>query len=74
MHHSLVKLTKKLSGFYDKIIFCSYDTKEEPKKYLKYQLHRHSRICHIDNAHQCRFSFPVPHMPHTVIHEPLAVD
>ena len=60
-----------VAGFYDKIIFCSSDIKEEHKKCLENQLHIHPITCYFDNTHQCRFTFP---MPHTVILEPLDVD
>ena len=57
--------------YYDNIISCSSDVPEEHKEYVQYQIHRHSRTCHIGNTHKCRFSFPIPPMSKTVILEPM---
>ena len=60
-----------VAGYFDMIISCSSDIPEEDKKYIKYQLHRHSKTCHIGNTHKCRFGFPLPPMPKTLILEPV---
>ena len=57
--------------FYDNIICCSSDFPEAHKQYIQYQIHRHSRTCHIGNTRRCRFSFPIPPMSKTVILEPI---
>ena len=60
-----------VARFYDNIISCSSDVPEAHKQYIQYQIHRHSRTCHIGNTHKCRFSFPIPPMSKTVILEPI---
>ena len=37
-------------------------------------IHRHSKTCHIGNTHKCRFGFPVPPMPKTLLLEPIECD
>ena len=51
-----------VAKYYDDIIFFSSDVPEEHKEYVHYQIHRHSKICHIGNTHRYRFSFPIPPM------------
>ena len=63
--------TTVVADYYDQIISCSSDVPENYKKYIEYQLHRHSKTCRIGNTHKCRFSFPVPPMRKTVILEPI---
>ena len=60
-----------VARFYDNTISCSSDVPEAHKQYIQYQIHRHSRTCHIGNTHKCRLSFPIPPMTKTVILEPI---
>ena len=60
-----------VAAFYDKIISCSANVPSHHKKYIEYQLHRHSKTCRVGNTTKCRFGFPVPPMPCTLILEPL---
>ena len=60
-----------VGGYIDMIISHLSDIPEEDKKYIKYQLHRHSKTCCIGNTHKCRFGFPVPPMPKTLLLEPV---
>ena len=50
-----------IARFYDNIISCSSDVPEAHKQYIQYQIHRHSRACHIGNTHRS-VDFPVPYL------------
>ena len=60
--------------YYDKIISCSSDIKPEYSNYIKYQIHRHTKSCLRGRRKKCRFGFPQPPMPKTIILEPFAKD
>ena len=36
-----------VADYYDQIISCSSDVPHEHNQYIEYQLHRHSKICHV---------------------------
>ena len=57
--------------FYDNIISCSSDVPEAHKQYIQYQIHSHSKTCHIGNTQKCRFSFPKLPVSKTVILKPI---
>ena len=59
-----------VARFCDNIISCSSDVPEAHRQYIQYQIHRHSRTCHIGNTQKCRF-FSIPPMLNTVILEPI---
>ena len=59
-----------VARFYDNII-CSSDVPEAQKQFIQFQIHRHSRTCHIGNTHKSRFSLPISPMSKTVILEPI---
>ena len=63
-----------VADYYDKIISCSSDVPEEHKEYINYQIHRHSKYCHVGKLKHCRFSFPQPPMPYTCILEPFSAE
>ena len=63
-----------VADYYDKIISCSSDVPEEHKEYIKYQIHRHSKSCHVGKLKHCRFSFPQPPMQYTCILEPFLAE
>ena len=63
-----------VAKYYDNIFSCSSDVPEDHKEYVQYQIHRHSRTCHLGNTQKCRFSFPIPPMSKTVIREPIKVE
>ena len=50
-----------VADYFDMIISCSSDVPEEDKKYIKYQLQRHSKTCQHWNTHKCRFGFFMCH-------------
>ena len=53
---------------------CSSDVPEEHKEYINYQIHRHSKSCHVGKLKHCTFSFPQPPMPYTCILEPFLAE
>ena len=63
--------------FIDKYISCSKPTmesNEEMSALVANQMHRHSHTCRKGRKFQCRFGFPKPPMPNTVLLEPLPAD
>ena len=43
----------EIAEFYDKIISCSSDVPETHKEYIQYQIHRHSKSCHVGKGKPC---------------------
>lgn len=63
---------EEIAAYYDHIISCSKNVSAEKQKYIKYQMHRHSRKgCRIGNTNKCRFGFPIPPMSKTQVLEPI---
>ena len=63
--------------FIDKYISCAKPTvesSEEMSELVANQMHRHSHTCRKGRKFQCRFGFPKPPMPSTVILEELPAD
>ena len=63
--------------FIDKYISCAKPTvesNEEMSELVANQIHRHSHTCRKGRKFQCRFGFPKPPMPRTVILEELPAD
>ena len=63
-----------VTAYYDKIISCSSNVKPEYINYIKYQIHRHTKSCLRGRRKKCRFGFPQPPMPKTIILEPFSKD
>ena len=63
-----------LTTYYDKIISCSTYVKADYNEYIKYQIHRHTKSCLRGRRKKCRFGFPQPPMPKTIILEPFTKD
>ena len=63
-----------VTTYYDKIISCSTDVKADYNEYIKYQIHRHTKSCLRGRRKKCRFGFPQPPMPKTIILEPFTKD
>lgn len=61
-----------LEIFLDKYITCRKDA--TMPELVNYQTHRHARTCRKKGKAICRFNFPIPPMPSTVILEPLVND
>lgn len=58
--------------FIDKYIICKRACDEEVDPYIKYQIHKHTHTCRKgrpDNL-DCRFGFPKPPLPNTLILTP----
>lgn len=64
---------KSCVEFIDKFITCEYDPKNP---LISLQKHRHSHTCKKGKGRKekCRFNFPVPVMPRTMILEPITED
>lgn len=58
--------------FIDKFITCSRVVEDDMRDILQYQVHKHSNTCHKKvGKNKCRFGFPKPPLPETMILEPL---
>ena len=68
-----VDTNEDIVKYIDSCISCSLDVPEEHKKYVKLQVHRHSRTCKIrvGGKNVCRFGIPRFPMRNTAILEPL---
>ncbi len=58
-------------SFIDSWISTEIEVQEEEKKYLNYQIHKHSRSCRKRGEPICRFGIPFFPMKHTAILKPL---
>ncbi|XP_070567337.1 uncharacterized protein [Ptychodera flava] len=64
-----------ITQFIDQYITCSNDTSNESfAELINYQMHRHAKTCKKKGQCVCRFGFPVPPMPRTMILQPLPMD
>ena len=57
-------------AFIDKYVSCYKD--DSVSALINYQTHRHAKTCRKKGKENCRFNFPIPPMPETVILQPLA--
>ncbi|XP_070567274.1 uncharacterized protein [Ptychodera flava] len=65
----------EVTKFIDQYITCDNDTDDESfAELINYQMHRHAKTCKIKGQCVCRFGFPVPPMPRTMILQPLPMD
>ncbi|XP_070538389.1 uncharacterized protein [Ptychodera flava] len=65
----------EITKFIDQYITCSNDTSNESfAELINYQMHRHAKTCKRKGQCVCRFGFPVPPMPRTMILQPLPMD
>ena len=63
---------EEVVNFVDKYITCANDnSSDELKDLVNLQLHRHAKTCKKQGHKICRFNFPLPPMPFTMILEPL---
>ena len=65
---------EEIIAFNDQYISCSTEVHHDDKQYVDMQKHRHSRSCRKKGKAICRFGFPIPPMPQTVILEPYQGD
>lgn len=63
---------KEVAEFVDKYITCNAQSADP--QLINYQTHRHARTCMKKNKPICRFNFPIPPMPNTVVLSPLEED
>ena len=66
-----VDSTDDVIAFVDRYMTCSAKVAEHLMKYLKMQKHKHSRSCRRNTENDCRFGYPIPPMPRTMILETL---
>lgn len=64
------KDTSQVCKFVDKFISCSLEVTAEQAPFVKLQMHRHSATCRKGGRAVCRFHYPIPPFPETVILEP----
>ena len=65
----------EITDFTDKFITCSNVTDDDNfANLINYQMHRHAKTCKTKGKCICRFGFPVPPMPRTMILQPLQMD
>ncbi len=60
-----------IANFVDSYVSCKADT-DELTDLVNLQRHRHSKTCKKKGHKACRFNFPLPPMPRTMILEPLS--
>lgn len=61
---------KDIVSFVDKYATCKKD--KDIAGLVNYQTHRHTKTCRQTGKSICRFSFPIPPFPYTVVLEPLS--
>ena len=63
---------EEIVNFVDKYITCyKPDSSSEMEDLVNLQLHRHAKTCKKAGHNVCRFNFPLPPMPRTIILTPL---
>ena len=65
---------QEIIAFNDQYVSCSINLNDDEKQYTDMQKHRHSRSCRKKWIAVCRFGFPIPPMPFTIILEPYEGD
>ena len=61
-------------AYVDKHVSCSHEETQQLEELVNLQMHKHSKTCRKKGEPICRFGFPLPPMPNTVILEPLDDD
>ena len=67
------KSEEEIVQFVDQYLTCSADNKETANL-VNLQTHKHSRTCRIKGKPVCRFGFPLPPLPSTMLLYPIAED
>ena len=63
---------EEIVSFVDEYVTCHKpDTSSEMEELVNLQMHRHAKTCKKSGHKICRFNFPLPPMPKTVIFTPL---
>lgn len=60
---------EEVANFINKHVTCKKD--DEIYNLDNYQTHRHARTCRKKGKAICRFNFPLPQMPNTVVLDPI---
>lgn len=60
---------EEVAHFIDKHVTCKKD--DEIYNLVNYQTHIHARTCRKKRKAICRFNFPLPPMPNTVVLDPI---
>ena len=58
-----------IAAFVDKYVSCCKD--DTMPELINYQTHRHAPTCRKNGKSLCRFNFPIPPMPETIVLQPL---
>ena len=62
---------EEIIHFVDKYITCKNDQSDEMKELVNLQTRRHAKTCKKGGHKICRFNFPLPPVPRSMILEPL---
>lgn len=66
---SIATIKIELKNFIDNYVTCKKD--EDMPNLVNFHTHRHARTCRKKCKAICRFNFPLPLMPYTVVLDPL---
>ena len=61
---------EEIIHFVDKHITCKNDQSNEMRELVNLQTHRHAKTCNKGGHKFCRFDFPLPPVPRSMILEP----
>ncbi|XP_062592424.1 uncharacterized protein LOC134253849 [Saccostrea cucullata] len=66
---------EEIETYVDKYVTCGLqENNPEMKQFVDLQVHKHSKTCRKGGRSICRFGFPLPPLPKTMLLEPLDVD
>ncbi|XP_069109182.1 uncharacterized protein [Argopecten irradians] len=60
--------------YVDNHVTCSLDVDDNVQEIIQMQVHKHSKTCKKGGRSVCRFGFPLPPLPKTMLLEPLETD
>ena len=69
--HCEQNANKEIIHFVDKYTSCKNDQSDEMRELVNLQTHRHAKTCKKGGHKICRFNFPLPPVPRSMILEPL---
>ncbi|XP_061190195.1 uncharacterized protein LOC133198054 [Saccostrea echinata] len=66
---------EEIEAYVDKYVTCSLqENNPQMEQLVELQVHKHSKTCKKGGRSVCRFGFPLPPLPKTMLLEPLDVD
>ena len=68
-----VNTNEEIASYVDKFIQCSLDD-QDVQHLTEIQVHKHSRTCRKKEDKICRFGYPLPPLPYTMVLDPLETD